>query len=208
MTHRVWSVCLLTAVVIIAIGCGGGGGGSSTQAITEFDPNNRDRAAFWWAGLVQKVVDAKKSENQILIDEAMQEVTAAVQPLPGQRIRFKFGVWQANPDLPETVWNYKPISTEGVWVGLLHRANPGRIRVGVPVQNRGGPRAFLLKPGEHLDPAILRDLKMTSTFEISATITHTAFERFDSWHNGFKVFSDAPILAIYINQIKVEKVNK
>lgn len=207
MSHRILIACVALMSCLCVIGCGGSGDGAGTAAITEFDPNNRDRAAFWWANLVQKVVDAKATENQILIDETMQEVTAAVQPLAGQRIQFKFGVFQANPDLPETVWNYKPISAEGVWVGLVHRANPGRIRVGVPVQNRNGPRAFLLKPGEHVDPAVLRDLTMSSTFEISATITHTAFERFDSWHQGFKRFSDTPTLAIYLNQIKVEQVN-
>jgi hypothetical protein len=206
MHHRLLVVCISLTCLCIAA-CGGGNDGGGTAAITEFDPNNRDRAAFWWANLVQKVIEAKATENQILIDEAMKEVTAAVQPLAGQRIQFKFGVFPANPDLPETVWNYKPISAEGVWVGLVHRANPGRIRVGVPVHNRNGPRAFLLKSGEHLDPAILRDLKMSSTFEISATVTHTAFERFDSWHQGTKSFSDTPTLAIYLNQIKVEKVN-
>lgn len=203
-------VCIVATSLLLP-GCGGGGSGSGsgggTAAITEFDPNNRDRAAFWWANLVQKVIDAKATENQIRIDEVMQEITAATKPLAGQRIQFKVGVFQANPDLPETVWNYEPISETGVWVGLVHRANPGRIRVGVLVHNRNGPRAFLLKAGEHIDPAILRDLKMTSTFEISATITRTAFERFDTWHNGFKRFTDTPTLAIYINQIKVEKVN-
>lgn len=206
MSNRLFIACCVLASLALS-GCGGGAGDRGAASVQEFDPNNRDRAAFWWAALVQKVVDAKATENQILIDETMQEITAAVQPLSGQRIQFKFGVFQANPDLPETVWDYKPISTKGVWVGLLHRANPGRIRVGVPVHNRFGPRAFLLEPGKHLDPTILRDLKMTSTFEISATITHTAFERFDTWHNGFKRFSDTPTLAIYISDIKVEKVN-
>lgn len=224
MLIRLYFTLVLIASFGIA-GCGGGSGdegasddgrgadgndsdrGRVTAAVTGFDPNDRDRAALWWAKQVKKVVDAKATENAIVIEEAMQDLATAVQPLAGQRIRFKFGVFQANPDLPETVWKYEPISTQGVWVGLLHRADPGRIRVGVPVQNRQGPRAFLLKAGEHLDPAILRELRMTSTFEISATISHTAFERFDTWHNGFKRFTDTPTLAIYIRDIKVEKVN-
>ncbi len=209
MTTRVFLACLVAvAMAFVVAGCGrGGSGGGGAASVTEFDPNNRNQAALWWAGLVKEIAEAKSSQNQVRVDEVMQKVEAARAPLAGQRIRFLFRVWPANPDLPETVWNYEPISSEGVWVGLLHRADPGRIRVGMAVHNRPGPRAFLLKAGEHIDPSILSSLDTNSTVEISATIVRTELDRLDTWHQGFNRFTDAPILGLYIADIKVEKVN-
>ncbi len=202
--HRVIA-CVVSASLLMA-GCGGdSGGGNATPS--DFDPNNRDRAAIWWGGLVRQLAEAKATGNDVRAEEAMETLHAARAPLVGQRIRFLFNVWATNPDLPETVWNYKKISSAGVWVGLLHRSDPGRIRVGVQHPGRQGARAFLLKAGEHIEPAILRDLTDRSTFEVSGTITRTAIDRLDTWHQGFKRFTDPPTLAIFLKDIAVEKVN-
>ena len=164
----------------------------------------------WWASLVNELADAKASGNSIRVTEVMEKISAAQKPLVGQRIRFLFNVWQSNPDLPETVWNYQAISAEGVWVGLLHRANDARIHVGTRYHDtrmRGYIYAFKLKPGEHIDPAVLRNLSTTSTFEIAATISETGVSRLDSWHQGTKRFTTPPTLLLFIKDIKVEKVN-
>ena len=205
MVHRTMIAWVVLASLLVA-GCGGGsGGGTSTP--TDFDPNNRDRAAIWWGGLVRQLADAKASGNEVRVEEAMQMLDSARVPLVGQRVRFRFNVWATNPDLPETVWDYKRISSAGVWVGLLHRSDPGRIRVGVKHPERQGARAFLLKAGQDIDPALLRDLTDRSSFEVSGTITRTAIDRLDTWHQGFKRFTDPPTLAIFIKDIAVEKVN-
>lgn len=136
--HRLIA-CVVSASLLMA-GCGGDSGGGNA-APSDFDPNNRDRAAIWWGGLVRQLAEAKATGNDVRADEAMQTLHAARAPLVGQRIRFLFNVWATNPDLPETVWNYKKISSAGVWVGLLHRSDPGRIRVGVQHPGRQGARA-------------------------------------------------------------------
>ncbi len=205
MLHRMMFTSLVSASLLVA-GCGSGSDGGASIP-TDFDPNNRDRAAIWWGGLVRQLAEAKATGNEVRADEAMQMLDSARAPLVGQRVRFLFNVWATNPDLPETVWDYKRISAAGVWVGLLHRSDPGRIRVGVKHPGRQGARAFLLKAGQDIDPALLRDLTDRSTFEVSGTITRTAIDRLDTWHMGFKRFTDPPTLALFIKDITVEKVN-
>jgi len=205
MRHRTLTACLATSILWIT-GCGGGGSGGA-DSVAAFDASNRDRAALWWAGQVRQLVAAKESGNSMRVEEAVKMLDAARAPLVGQRIRFLFNVWTTNPDLPSTVWSYTPISKDGVWVGLLHRAEPGRIRVGIQHPGRRGARAFQLKPGVHLDPAILRDLSERSVFEVSGTVMRTEIDRLDTWHMGTKRFTDAPTLVMYINDIKVENVN-
>ena len=200
----------LMAILMLIAGCGDRKSGAAATDVTEFDPHNRNRAALWWAGLVNELTQAKASGNDVRVTEVMQKIDAARAPLVGQRITYLFNVWQTNPDLPETVWNYKPISSEGVWVGILHRADNARVHVGTKYHDtrmRGYIYAFQLKPGEHIDPAVLGSLSTTSTFEISATITQTGVSRFDTWHQGMKRFSTPPTLLLFINDIKVEKVN-
>ncbi len=209
MEHRFFLVCF-TGLLLVIGGCGDGKSGGAATAVDEFDPTNRNRAAFWWAGLVSELTEAKASGNEVRVDEVIQKIDAARAPLVGQRIRFLFNVWQTNPDLPETVWDYKPISSEGVWVGILHRADNARIHVGVKYHDtrmRGYIYPFQLKPGEHIDPTILGSLSTKSTFEISATISQTGVARLDTWHQGMKRFSTPPTLLLFINDIKVETVN-
>jgi len=205
--YRVLMACLL-GMQLLLTGCSSGGNDSSSAA-TEFDPNNRDRTAFWWAGLVKDLAEAKASENQIRVDAAIQKIDAARKPLVGRRIKFQFNVWTTNPGIPETVWNYKPISSAGVWVGILLRADQARIHVGMPYHNRrarGYIYAFQLKPGKHIDPAILGNLSTRSKFIISATISQTGLARLDTWHKGTKRFSTPPTLLLFIKDIKVEKI--
>ena len=209
MGHRSLAPYLMAILMLIA-GCGDRKSGAAATDVTEFDPHNRNRAAFWWAGLVNELTQAKASGNDVRVTEVMQKIDAARQPLVGQRITYLFNVWQTNPDLPETVWNYKPISSEGVWVGILHRADNARVHVGTKYHDtrmRGYIYAFQLKPGEHIDSAVLGSLSTTSTFEISATISQTGVSRLDTWHQGMKRFSTPPTLLLFINDIKVEKVN-
>jgi hypothetical protein len=213
-----WIRFVLMVMMVVMVGCGGeeqpdssaaggGGGDPSSAAVDAFDPNDRDRAAKWWSGLVEELVAAKASENQIRVDDVMGKINAAREPLAGQRIRFMFNVWSSNPGLPETTLSYQPIGSDGVWVGLNHRAGPGRIRVGRVVPGREGAYPLKLEPDKDVERAVLSQLGKDSTFEISATVERTDLTRLDTWAPGFKQFHDAPTLVLYVKDAKVEQVN-
>jgi hypothetical protein len=207
---RGWSLALIVSLGALAAACGsdesgaresGDGGdasGTPTRSGNRFDSEDRDAAARWWSGLVGELVEARASGNALRVDAARKRIAEQTAPLAGQRVRYLFNVW-----------TNRPISAEGVFVTVNHRAGPALLRVGAArsADGRDAPKGapLLLRPGSGLESDVLARLSAKSTFVLSARIDEARFVD-GMWASGFKQYADPPILLLVVSDLAIEDV--
>jgi hypothetical protein len=164
---------------------------------TQFDPNDINKTLRWWVARTRELGSAQRSGNQIRIDAAQQQFRRQLACLNNQRIKYTFRV-QRHP-----IRNDPSISTAGVLVGIYHKADDGVIVVGGERDARGITYTesvpILLRAGREIDAAALPGLSTKSTFVASARVTKTGVLGATALR--------APTLIVFVDDVKVERVN-
>ena len=165
---------------------------------TRFDPNDVSKALRWWVARTRELGTAQRSGNQLRIDAARQQFARQLRCPLNQRVRYTFRV-QKHP-----IRNDPAISASGVLVGIYHEGKGGVIKVGAQRDSRRidytESAPILLRAGKDIDPAVLPQLDMDSTFVASARVAKTGVL------GGTSLRS--PTLILFVDDLQVEQIKR